>query len=57
MVLSSLPWDSAVISCCYCLHGLDCESLSGAHCVAPEAASKIKAQAETKFQMYCFVLC
>jgi hypothetical protein len=34
------------------LHDHDWESRSGAHRVAPEAASKVKAQAEAKFHMY-----
>jgi hypothetical protein len=40
-----------------CLHGFDWESHGGAHRVSPEAASKIKAQAEAKFHMYCFYFC
>jgi hypothetical protein len=28
------------------------ESCGGAHCVAPEAATEVKAQAEAKFHMY-----
>jgi hypothetical protein len=38
------------------LHGRDMESRGGAHRVAPEATSELKAQAEAKFHMYCFVL-
>jgi hypothetical protein len=39
------------------LHDLDLESYSGAHRVAPEATSELKAQVEAKFHMCCFVLC
>jgi hypothetical protein len=49
ILLWALPWDSAV-------HGLNWESRGGAHHVAPEAVSEIKAQAEAKFHMYFFVL-
>jgi hypothetical protein len=38
------------------LISLNLESHGGAHRVAPEAASELKAQAEAKFHMYCFVL-
>jgi hypothetical protein len=34
---------------------LDSESCGGAHCVAPEAASKLKAHAEDKLHMHCFI--
>jgi hypothetical protein len=33
----------------------DWESCDGAHHVAPEAVSKVKAQVDAKFYMYCFV--
>jgi hypothetical protein len=36
----------------YNLHNLDLESHGGAHCVAPEATSVVKALAEAKFHMY-----
>jgi hypothetical protein len=39
-----------------CHYGRYLESCGGAHCVAPEATSELKAQVEAKFQMYCFVL-
>jgi hypothetical protein len=38
------------------LQGLDSESRGGAHCVAPEAASELNAQAEAKFHKYYFIL-
>jgi hypothetical protein len=52
MLLRTLPRDSAARS----LHGFNRESHDGAHRVAPEAASELKAQAVAKFHMYCFVL-
>jgi hypothetical protein len=52
MVLWALPLDSAVRSWSESLHDLDWESRGGAHSVAPEATSEVKAQTETKFYMY-----
>jgi hypothetical protein len=40
----------------YSLHGRESESHGGTNHVAPEAASRFKAQAEAKFIIYCVVL-
>jgi hypothetical protein len=52
MVLWALLRDSAVRLSGLSLHGLDWESHGGAHRVAPETVSEVKAQAEAKFHMY-----
>jgi hypothetical protein len=38
------------------VHDLDWESRGGAHRVAPEVASVVKAQAEAYYNMHCLVL-
>jgi hypothetical protein len=52
MVLWALPRDSAVRLWGKSLHDLYWEARSGVHRVAPEAASEVKVQAETKFHIY-----
>jgi hypothetical protein len=49
-------WLYLVVPSIKCLHGHVSESYGGTHCVALEVAVELKAQAETKFHMYCFVL-
>jgi hypothetical protein len=56
MILWVLSHDSEVRSWGQSLHVHGSESHGGAHRVAPQAASKMKAQAEAKFDMYCRVL-
>jgi hypothetical protein len=43
MLIRALPWDSVVRLWGSRLHDLDQESHGGAHCVAPKAASVVKA--------------
>jgi hypothetical protein len=57
MLLRALPRDSAVRLWGESLHNFNWESRGGAHRAAPEDASEIKAQAEAKSHMYCFVSC
>jgi hypothetical protein len=52
MVLWALLRDLAEILYAQSAHNLDWESHGDAHCVAPEAASDVKAQAKAKFHMY-----
>jgi hypothetical protein len=47
-----MGFDSEIAGLMPPLHDPDWESLSGAHHVALEAASEVKAQAEAKFHMY-----
>jgi hypothetical protein len=55
MVLWALLRDLAARSWGKILHDLKWDSRGGAHLVAPEAASKVKTQAEAKYQMYSYV--
>jgi hypothetical protein len=55
MVLWVLLRDLAARSWGKILHDLKWDSHGGAHLVAPEAASKVKTQAEAKYQMYSYV--
>jgi hypothetical protein len=52
IVLWALPRDSMARLWGESLNDLDGESRGGAHRVAPEATSEVKAQAEAKFHMY-----
>jgi hypothetical protein len=56
MLLWVPPWDSVMRPWGYGLHGFDWESYGGAHRVALEASSEMKAQAKAKFHMYYFIL-
>jgi hypothetical protein len=53
MVLWALPWDSVARLQGGSLHDLDWESYGGAHRVASEAVSEVKAKSEANFHMYC----
>jgi hypothetical protein len=57
MLLRVPPWDWVVRLWVKSLHSVNCESHGGAHGVAPKAASELKAWADAKFHMYCFILC
>jgi hypothetical protein len=57
MLLWPLPRDSAMRLWGESLHNFDWESRGVAHRAAPKDASEIKAQAEAKSHMYCFVSC
>jgi hypothetical protein len=56
MLLWAPSWDSVVRPWGRSLHSRDLKSHGGAHRVAPEAASELKAKAEVMLHMYFIVL-
>jgi hypothetical protein len=56
MLLWVLPQDLVVRTWGSSVDRLDLESRGGTQRVAPEAAYELKAQAEAKLHMYCYVL-